>query len=93
MAKKERKIDEICLNELSKETKKSLIIIGKNIKNLRLKNKLTQNDLAFYCYLDISVISKLERGVAKNITLITLQKLSLLFEVPLEILISPNTDV
>lgn len=40
-------------------------LTAKIIKGLRLKNKMTQEDLAFACAVDRSYISLLERGVTE----------------------------
>jgi transcriptional regulator with XRE-family HTH domain len=79
MCYKERATCEIDIHQATTESDATLKTIGRNIKNLRITHNLTQNDLAFYCYLDVSVISKLERGDCKNVTLFTLQKMAVLF--------------
>lgn len=82
--------DEICKKSCASFTANQLIIVGKNIKKLRLKNKLTQADIAFYVFSDKSLISALERGVSKNVTLLTLVKLAELFSIPLQELLKFN---
>lgn len=79
-----REFDEICINKCKKITSKQLELIGQNIKKLRLKNKLTQSDVSFYIFSDKSIISSIERGVQKNVTLLTLVKIAELFELELE---------
>lgn len=76
--------DEICKKSCETLTVDKLAIVGKNIKKLRLKNKLTQSDIAFYVFSDKSLISSLERGAQKNVTLLTLIKLSELFSIKVE---------
>lgn len=76
--------DEICKKSCSKNTASQLIKVGKNIKALRLESKLTQSDVAFYIFSDKSLISALERGVQKNVTLLTLIKLGELFKIPIQ---------
>lgn len=73
--------EEICVEETSTLTQEKLKILGKNIRKLRIKNKLTQFDVAVYIFSDTSLISALERGVYKNTTYHTIIKLATLFEV------------
>lgn len=61
--------DEINKKEVEAKTIVNLNTIGKNIRNLRIKNKLTQQDLAFYIFSDKCIISNIERGVMKNMTI------------------------
>lgn len=82
--------DEICKKSCANFTANQLIIVGKNIKKLRLKGKISQNDLAFYVFSDKSLISALERGVSKNVTLLTLIKLSEVFKVKLQDLLKDD---
>lgn len=76
--------DEIDLRKVKKETAEMLVLIGKNIKKLRENASLSQMDIGFYIFADKSSISDLERGVPKNITLLTLKKLATLFDVKVE---------
>ncbi len=80
---------EVSKKECHKITEAQLITIGKNVKRLRIKNKLTQQDVSFFIFSDKSLVSSLERGVQKNITLFTLTKLAELFSVKIgELLIN-----
>lgn len=61
--------------------------IGTHVKELRLLSGLTQFELACDLETDKSMISALERGVYKNITIKTLIKISNYFSVSLSELI------
>ncbi len=52
-----------------------LLKFGKNVKMLREKSKLTQEQLAFRSGLHRTYIGMIERG-ERNITLINIEKLS-----------------
>lgn len=80
--------DEISLKNTKKLTYEYVEKIGINIKSLRQKNNLTQADVAFYIFSDKSLISSLERGRLKNITLFTIIKLSELFNISVEELLN-----
>jgi transcriptional regulator with XRE-family HTH domain len=54
----------------------SFVLIGCNIKNLRLQNKLTQKELADKVGVSHEWICKIERGKAKNITLSLLNSIA-----------------
>jgi len=56
------------------------MLIGVNIREQRLKNGLSQNDLAFHSELDRSYISDIELGKS-NPTIITLHKISNALEI------------
>jgi transcriptional regulator with XRE-family HTH domain len=77
----------------AKTTADKLNIIGKNIKKLRDKHKMTQADLSFYIFADKSLISALERNVQKNITLLTLGRIAKLFELSVVDLLQENLEV
>jgi len=49
--------------------KNTMLQVGERIKNLRLKNKLTQKELANKVGVTHEWICKIERGKAKNITI------------------------
>lgn len=72
-------IDEISKQDVALLCHQQVINIGKNIKKFRKLKGLTQSDVAFYIFADKSLISALERGVQKNITLLTLTRLCKLF--------------
>ncbi len=71
---------ELSANELRLCVEDNMHTIGKNIKTFRLENSMSQSDVAFYIFTDKSLISALERGVCKNITLLTLIKFCKLFD-------------
>ncbi|SFO03229.1 Cro/C1-type HTH DNA-binding domain-containing protein [Paenimyroides ummariense] len=54
-------------------TKDLQILIGKQLHDIRIKNKQTQNDIAFLTGIDTADVSKHEKG-KKNLTLKTLMK-------------------
>lgn len=66
------------------KTKICLICIGKKVKELRDKRKLTQLHLAIDLETDKCMISAIERGVYNNITILTLSKLAEYFSVEIE---------
>ncbi len=69
-------LDEINELEIKAKVKEKIIVIGRNIKRLRKEKKITQQDVAFWIFSDKSLISELERGSAKSITLPTLTKIA-----------------
>lgn len=62
-------------------TKDVIKTIGYNIKYLREQKKATQSEVAYLIETDKCIISNIERGTSNNITLLTLVKLSILFEI------------
>jgi DNA-binding XRE family transcriptional regulator len=68
--------DEINKSEICIRVTLKISDIGKRIKVERTKQKLTQQDLAFYCFADKCLISELERGISNNMTLFTLFKIA-----------------
>lgn len=76
--------DEICVEENSKLTQQKLKKLGENIKRLRIEHNKTQSDIAFYIFSDKSLISALERGRYKNITVGSIMKIATLFNVTVE---------
>ncbi len=57
--------------------------IGKKVKNQRLLKGISQANLCYEIDLDISTLSRLERGEL-NVTLNTLYKIGKFLEVPVE---------
>ena len=49
-----------------KVDKTYLISFGKNLKRVREEKKITQSQLAIDCDFDVSVISRIERGVVNT---------------------------
>ncbi len=56
--------------------------VGKRIKELRLKQGLSQEEFAFKCDLDRTYITSLERG-KRNISLENLEKIANAFDMTL----------
>ncbi len=52
-----------------------LVVIGSNIKKIRQKKSLTQNELAIQCNFEKASMSRIESGQT-NATVLTLQKIS-----------------
>ncbi len=63
--------------------KKFLVNLGANIKEIRLKKKLTQNDLAIQCHFEKASMSRIESGKT-NVTVLTLRKISNALEVDMQ---------
>lgn len=57
------------------------IKFGLRIKELRIKQNISQEELAFRCQLSKNYVSDVERGT-RNITLKVVEKFALGFEVP-----------
>ncbi len=55
---------------------------GKRIKELRLRQNISQEELAFRCHLSKNYISDVERGT-RNITLKVVEKFSYGLKVPM----------
>lgn len=87
MKTKKNNYEEIDVNKIKNLTVIKLKQIGEQIMKLRINNDMTQQELAFLIYSDKSLISNLERGTAKNITLQTLIKITELFNTELKSLI------
>jgi transcriptional regulator with XRE-family HTH domain len=61
-------------------------IAGKNIRSIRLKNNISQEDLADLCGMHRTYIGGIERG-ERNITLQTLECIASALKVPAKTLI------
>jgi transcriptional regulator with XRE-family HTH domain len=59
-----------------------LTALGARIKELRLKNDMTQNDLAIACNFEKASMSRIEAGKT-NVTVLTLKKISIVLQVEL----------
>lgn len=68
--------DEINKKEMTVLISKKIVSIGLKAKNRRLELNLTQFNLAVDSDCSMSVISKLDRGIASGITLGTLMKIA-----------------
>lgn len=60
-----------------------LLSFGRNLKKIRESKNLTQAQLAIDCDCDVSVISRIERGVV-NTSLSNLKLLSTALEIPIK---------
>ena len=58
-----------------------LIQLGKSITKYRLKQKLTQTEVAYRCYIERGNLTRIEKGKA-NVTAETLLKISEAMDVP-----------
>ena len=58
--------------------------ISKRIKELRLSKKMTQEELAEKANIDASNLGKIERGQRENLSLDTLEKIIIAFEISYE---------
>lgn len=67
-------------------------IIGKNLKDYRLKNKYTQDQIASYLGADRSAISYYESG-KREISIVDLNKLCDLYYIELDVLLEPNAAI
>lgn len=83
-----KKYDEIDKQKVEELTKKQVKSIGVNLRRIRLSEKLTQGEVAFYIFADKSFIWKLERGFLENITLESVNKLCELFKIKFEDLLT-----
>jgi len=54
---------------------KLLLDLGKRLKQLRVKSKMSQNDLSNACNLHITYISSIERG-GRNVSFLNIVKLA-----------------
>lgn len=63
---------------------------GDIIKNLRIKNNYTQNELAIMLGLQLSTLQKYENGSIINLKLDTLRELCHIFDVPPIVFVFPT---
>lgn len=82
-------MEEINLEKVSKILESKMLLIGSNVRMLRKKAGITQQSLAFYILTDKCVISNLERGNCRNITLNTLVKVSDVLGIDVSVLLLP----
>ena len=61
-----------------------MVLLGKRIKSLRQYKELTQQYVAFTIGTDKCVISSIELGTRRNVTLYTLVKISSALEIDIE---------
>lgn len=74
---------EVILSVIIIETDLYMANIGNNIKRLRNIHDLSQFDLACLVDCDKGLISEIERGCYKNISIRTLLKFTYVFEIDL----------
>lgn len=60
-----------------------LITFGKNLKEIRERKKITQAQLSIDCDFDVSVISRIERGVV-NTSLSNIKLIASALDIPLK---------
>lgn len=72
---------EIDIKKVDEELDSKSATIARNVKSLRNSCGITQQDLAVGVHMDKSRISDIENVRAKNLTLYSLTKLSLFFDV------------
>lgn len=80
--------NEINLSDIKKLTNKQVINIAYNLKTTRKEKGYTQLDLAVKLDCSESFISALECGVYSDISLITLNKITSLFDISISQLLS-----
>lgn len=62
--------------------RKIIIKVGRKIRDIRLKNDMTQNELAIHCNFEKATMSRIESGQS-NPTVRTLFKIATALEVPI----------
>ena len=72
--------------------KKILVNLGQKIKSIRLNKGLKQNEVAYRCNFDKSSYNNIEAG-KRNITIITLYKIALALNEPVENLIKEDLSL
>ena len=75
---------------VNKDERKILIDFGKRLRNIRRSKDFTQEKLAFTIGVEISQISRIERGII-NTSLLNLMKISTALQVPPQELFEPET--
>ncbi len=76
-----KKLCEVSEKEIAFRTQLLMEALGKNIKKLRLQNKLSRVDLAFYASTTESMICNIENGKKPGISIYTLVKISQVLDV------------
>lgn len=66
------------------QVNKAIVKIGDTIRKKRIEMGISQQTLAFYLLSDKSLISEIERGHARNITLLTLFKIANVLEMDIK---------
>ncbi len=65
-------------------------MLAQNIRKLRTKRKLSQEQLAVKAGITCSTLAKIESGVNKNPTIRTLSKIADVFNVKIDYLVGRN---
>lgn len=68
------------------------IKFGKRIKDLRLRENISQEELAFRCQLSKNYVSDVERGT-RNVTLKVVEKFALGLKVPVNYLFRWHDEI
>lgn len=76
-------MEEIDKRQLSPIMQQKIGEIGQRIKRIRTEKKVTQQTLAFCVGADKGLVSEIERGYCKNITLLTIMRIAMALEVEL----------
>lgn len=79
---------------VSEEEQKNLLLLalGKRIKSIRLNKGLRQNEIAYRCHFDKSSYNNIEAG-KRNITILSLYKISKALDEPIENFITILNDI
>ena len=80
--------NEINLKDVEKLTRKQVVNVALNLRTMRKQKSYTQLDLAVKLDCSESFVSALECGVYKDISLLILNKITSLFEISIEKLLS-----
>jgi len=82
--KTSRNFDEIDTRKAQIQEEELLTKIGVRLKKLREDSGLTLLDVAFYTYVNMSTLHRLEKGKLSNITTLSLIKICLFFEIDIK---------
>jgi transcriptional regulator with XRE-family HTH domain len=66
--------------------------IGKRIKKLRVNKKMTQNQLATFCDIDIRSIQRIEKG-EQNVSIVLLYLICASLDILPHELLNPNNEL
>lgn len=77
-------MEEINKDKVQVQVNLAIIKIGDVIRRKRLELGITQQTLAFYMLVDKSSISEIERGQVRNMTLLTLFKISSVLDIDIK---------
>lgn len=77
-------MEEINKDKVQVQVNLAIIKIGDVIRRKRIEKNLTQQSLAFYIFSDKCLISEIERGRYRNITILTLFKIANILEIDIK---------